>query len=263
MSPAVSLYVYGVVPFGAALPENLPAVEPARGRLGLVEDGPLAAVTSSLDASEARPTRANLEVHSVVVEALREICPVLPMSFGTVVRDADELRLGFLAPNRERLQRLIDAFTGKVEVRVEAAREGDSGLREIVASVPRVRRLRERVMNQPAAASYYDRLALGRLVQESLARLNERDSRRIVGALGQSALRVRRLSGGEEDAVFRAAFLIEGKDAHLFDQAVARVAEEEQDSLKFRLVGPLAPWDFVELPVPKAVRSGPATARAR
>jgi hypothetical protein len=88
--------------------------------LAFIEQADLAAVVSSLEASDVPLTRANLLRHEAVIEALMAVQTVLPVRFGTV-GSAERVRESLVrgtAVYREDLVRLA----GKVEISLRVMR---------------------------------------------------------------------------------------------------------------------------------------------
>jgi hypothetical protein len=241
------LYLYGVVRAGAAPPAGVPVVEPSAGDLRGFEHGRLMTLASPLEGSRVRTTAANLDAHQRVVEGAMRRGVVLPFRFGMLVESEESLLDDFLAGNEERLVRMLDRFEHLVEVRVTARYCGDQALREVVRSSGRIRRLQSKVELRSDAASYYDRIALGEEVIRGLGRLRERDAEGVSSRLRTAAKSERRLPSDSDQTVLRAAYLLDASRLQQFDRALAAVGERQSGRMELSFVGPLAPWDFVEL----------------
>src|SRR5437763_14778360 len=61
-------------------------------RLSTVRWRALAAATTPFDPGELRPRAEHVLRHEAIVERLRQVSPVLPVRFGTVLADADAVR---------------------------------------------------------------------------------------------------------------------------------------------------------------------------
>ena len=127
-----------------------------------------------------------------------------------------------------------------------AGYRGDVAIREASHGTVAVRRLRARIAQCPLDAAHHDRVALGELVLNTIERNAERDSRRLGVSLAAAARRAKRLTSRSSDEIFRGAFLVDREAAPRFDRQVAEMADREVDRISFTVVGPLAPWDFVE-----------------
>lgn len=240
MTPS-SLYLYAVVRPGGDPPKVDALVEPSGGPLGVVETRDLAALVSPFGANTVRPLPKNLRAHEHVVDAGATIGPVIPFRFGLVSQSAENVR-DFLGRNDAALKASLDRFDGAVEWHVIARWAGDAGLREVMATSPRIRNLRAR-----ARGGYHEQIALGEAVASALGRLNLAEAARLEDRFGRVARATRRLTPRSATTVLRAAYLVENDKLPLFDELLTVVGDEERHRIELELVGPLAPWDFAEL----------------
>ena len=253
-------YGYAVV---AAAPERcclgeIAGVEPAVGPVRIHSRGSVALLVSEVAAHRVPMTTHNLESHERVVEAAFSNRTVLPLRFGTVFQNEDELD-SFLGAHAEPLGKLLHRFRDTVELRLKASYFGEGMLREVVAFSPQIRRLKARLAHHSGAAGYYDQIALGEEVARALQRLQERDRTAWSSRLRRHVVAERELERGDEKTVFRTAYLLRTEDLVAFDREVSRIADEERDRTEVVLVGPLAPWDFAEMAGP----SGSVVTRSR
>jgi hypothetical protein len=61
------------------------------------------------------------------------------------------------------------------------------------------------------------------------------------------------LPARSDTVALSAAFLVDTRRRRRFDDAVGKLATEQEDRMTFRVVGPLPPWDFVDLDLGEAV----------
>ncbi len=239
-----ALYLYAIVPTGVRLPGVVGVSEQP---LRLLECGRIAALASALPKAAARVSAGNVRAHQQVVEESHLSTTTLPFRFG-VVADSEESLVGsFLARHEATLARRLADFEDLTEVRVSARYAGDAALRELVATSARLRRLRESVARRPAAATYYERIALGEEVAGGLAVLRERDADTCSSSLERHARAERRLRHSGEDGAFHAAYLVEQDRVPGFEQGLEQLAAEQRGRLEFELTGPMPLWDFVEM----------------
>jgi hypothetical protein len=116
----------------------------------------------------------------------------------------------------------------------------------VVEHSPAVAQLRERVRDRPKAATYYERIQLGELVAGEVEQARERDGAMVLERLEPLAVAARREPPGTPDAAVNAAFLVERSRVDEFSKAVARLAEEVEDRMRLRYIGPLPPYSFTE-----------------
>jgi hypothetical protein len=209
--------------------------------------GEIGALVSSFGDDRARSSRANLSAHERVVEAARASVTVLPMRFGIVMPNAAAVVSGFLKPNQIGLSLLLAEVAGKVEYRLKATYLPDVAVREIVDASRRIQGLQARIRGLPEAASYHARINLGELVAAGLEDLKDHDAAMILDRIGRHCSLTDVLASGGEDVAVRAALLLDEHRVDDFQREVAQLADEAQSRLHLELIGPLAPWDFVDL----------------
>ena len=240
MSPT---YVYGVVPADTVLPEGLRGLGPS-GNVSLVADGRIAAVVGDIPLDRPLGTRDDLVAHESVVDAVAGATTILPMRFPAVIEEAglvDEL----LGPNEEYFLRALADLEGRVQYTVKGRYEQDVVLREVLEDDPELRALQERVRTLPEDASYYDRVKLGELVVAALEQRREADAAELYERLEDLAVAVAAHPPTQPEDVIDAALLIDRADVEVFGDAVEELGEVWAGRIRFRLLGPLAPYDFV------------------
>ncbi|GLY77582.1 GvpL/GvpF family gas vesicle protein [Actinoallomurus iriomotensis] len=243
---ALACYVYGVVRADARLPEDLTGI--AGGEVFLVRYGDLAAAVSEISPVQALGTRDDLLAHEAVVEALANETTTLPLRFGAVVTTADALAEEMLAPHEDWFLDVLDDLGGAREFAVSGVYAEDVVLREVLREDPQAARLRERVRELPEDAAYYDRIRLGELIVKALDEKRQADTDELIDTLEPYSRAVAPRAPAGEDAAADAAFLVADRDLEEFERAVDRLGERWGDRVRLRMVGPLAPYDFVPPP---------------
>ncbi|MEU8588812.1 GvpL/GvpF family gas vesicle protein [Streptomyces sp. NPDC048664] len=234
-------YVYGIT--GADHPLRLDGVEGVGEpptALRTVRTDTLTAVVS--DAPEGlRAKRRDVRAHQAVLEGLMADGATLPMRFGLLAPDDDQLAAALDAEAdgyRTRLRQL----DGHVEFNLKVARDEDDLLREIVTSSPRARELRERTLADPAAQE--ERLALGELISHEVDARRAAEGEALLNTLAPAATSV---SVGEAgaDHLLSLSFLVQDAKTEELVEAVRREADRLGDAYTFTLTGPLPPYSFV------------------
>lgn len=239
------VYVYGILREPASLPEDLPVVGDARSDVWLATYEQLAALVSEVRVSRPLGTREDLIAHERVVDSLAEQTTVLPMRFGAVVRDADAVVDELLRPHRDHFDFVLSELAGTIQFTVRGRYVGEAHLYEVVAEQPEVRELRESLQDVPEDAAPAERMRLGELVANAVARKREADAQTLAEVMAPhvAASAVHEVSG-EEDAVHM-AFLVDRRKRDEFEHAVDELGRRWIDRIQLRLLGPLAPYDFV------------------
>jgi hypothetical protein len=237
----VSLYVYGIVPEGAELPEldglqgQAVTTLPAEGH---------AAIVSRVDEPETIGTPDDLVAHSSVLDRIAADVSVLPMVFGTVVPDEDTLVEEVLVSRHGLYAESLRRVEGSVQFSLRARFLRDVVLAELVEEQPEIASLREAIQGTSEAETRDERIRLGELVVQGLQRKAAEEAPRIRAALEPHVRElVERESAQAEDVVELAA-LVDRDQQDQFEQAAEELARQGAGRITFRLLGPQAPYDF-------------------
>jgi hypothetical protein len=214
--------------------------------LRLIEGESAPALVSDLADEELRFGREEAMTHARVLEQALEHGTVLPMRFGVVVADSDEVRERILDRHAGELSAQLERLACKVELNVRAVYEEEPVMREIVERHPEIARRREALRGQPEDATYYERINLGEMVAGALEQAREADAHTMLEVLSPLALAVEIGEPGHERMVLSASFLVEREGVERFDQALEDLARAQADRIRFKLTGPLPPHSFVE-----------------
>ena len=237
----MSLYVYGIVPEGAELPEldglqgQAVTTLPAEGH---------AAIVSRVDEPETIGTPDDLVAHSSVLDRIAADVSVLPMVFGTVVPDEDTLVEEVLVSRHGLYAESLRRVEGSVQFSLRARFLRDVVLAELVEEQPEIASLREAIQGTSEAETRDERIRLGELVVQGLQRKAAEEAPRIRAALEPHVRElVERESAQAEDVVELAA-LVDRDQQDQFEQAAEELARQGAGRITFRLLGPQAPYDF-------------------
>jgi hypothetical protein len=231
-------YVFAIVPAGSPIPEGEEG-GPAAG-LTLVEAGDLGAVVGHVPTNRPLGRAADLRAHDrVISELVAAGTPVLPMRFGAVVADEDAVVNELLLPHRAQFQEALGTLRGRVQYTLHAQYDEEAAVRLAVASNPEIRRMRE-----SGATDHASQVQLGQLVATTIEQLRPADSSAILNELiGTVDVRVHEPSAPDE--VLHAAFLVDVTQSADFERRVEHAAEQRANRIRFRLIGPVAAYDFV------------------
>jgi hypothetical protein len=205
--------------------------------------GRVAAIVSDVPTDRPLGVRGDLVAHEMVLDAVAARDAVVPMRFPAVVEEravVDEL----LAPNEEHFVTLLENLEGRSQFTLTGRYEQDAVLREVLEGDEEIRALREKVLELPEDASYYDRVRLGELVVQALEQRREVEGAGIIDRLEPFAVATVSNQLGAPEDVINAAFLVERERQEEFENAVEGVGEELAGRVRLRLLGPVAPYDF-------------------
>jgi hypothetical protein len=245
-APPDALYAYGITPASARLPDDARPLTDD-GPLGHVELGDLALLVSPVRPDDLRVDEHDLSEtgrlatlargHDAVVRAAAGAGPVLPLRFGTVVRDE--------AAARRLLQEHRDCAREQLR-RIGSAREW---------GVKLVRRAAEPVHSAPddrrgvTGTEYLTRRRDALAQHEAAEAASERVADVLTATLRPHATGSLRRGGSPGSALLLdLAFLVPLEAEAAFTAAAAELAERfAADGLGVEVSGPWAPYSFVSL----------------
>lgn len=208
-----------------------------------VTQGKLAGVVSNSEIKEYFLTRENLLTHQKVIEEVSKQYNALPISFGTVAANSEELKEKILEPRAKELQGLLENIDGKIELGLKALWiDTKSIFREIAENSPTIRNLKK-----SKNTSYQQRIAAGELVGKILGEKREEEKDKILEPLIKIAVDYKENEMLGEDMVLNAAFLVKKTKEKEFDKVVQAIGKKFDGRIKFMYVGPMPPFNFVEL----------------
>jgi hypothetical protein len=199
-----------------------------------ITHGALAAIVSDVPAEWRAAGRADLAIHDRVIASLLGET-IVPMRFGVVMGDDDEVCEALLARHADQLEALLAHVEGRVQMSVKAYyRDDDALVRAAVERRPELKR--------PAR----DQLELGRQVAAAVEEQRLLDEQALVAALTPAADDIAVDPGRSERHLCTVQLLVAQERRAELDAAVERAAAGH---LVLRYVGPLAPYSFCALEV--------------
>jgi len=235
-------YVYGVVPADAGT-VGVSGVDDAR--VHVLRHGPTAALVSVVRIERPPGRRHDLLAHSRVLDAFAAAGPVVPVRFGSIMVDEESVREDLLEPRQDRFAELLAELSGALQFNLQARYDEAAVLTEVVTGDPQIAALRERTRHLSEEESYADRVRLGELVSQQLSARRTADEQAILDALEPYLLEYRVRPGSAIDHLADIAVLVEASRREAFETAAEALAAEMHQRARLRLVGPMAPYDFV------------------
>lgn len=242
-APLADRYLYGIVRAGAELPTGPDGVQ--GNALALVESGAVAAVVTELADSGMLGTPEALQNHSVVLDELADKQPVLPLAFGTVVPGGADIAEEVLAPQAEVFAEALDQLAGCTQFTLRISFDRDAILGEIVRSNPEVAELRERISGTSEDETRNERIRLGEIVVTTMENWRASEAPPILERIRTVAVETAMREVGQAEDVAEMAVLVRRDALDEFDSVIEGLAEANQERMRFRLIGPQAPYDFV------------------
>jgi len=242
------IYIYGVIK--TSDPQEF-------GRIGIGDKNSqvltigfkdLAAVVSKspfmvYDSLAKEKTVKDLVTHQFVIEKVMADFTIIPVKFGTMVETEDEviklMRKGYFL-----LRNALRKMDGKIELDVVASWKLPKILAMIYAEDRRVQKKQQEITLKGDKVTVEEKIALGKLIEQTLNIRKVRESRFILQTLKKNAVEICLHDLTGDEMIFNAAFLIKTANKEKFNKVLDRLDQRFEDTLNFRLVGPLPPYSF-------------------
>jgi len=209
----------------------------------------LAAVVSDSPALRLDITRENLMAHEHVVEESLKRSSVLPVAFGTVALNDDEVREKLLEREFAELHRQLDSVYDCVELDLRVLWKREQLFAQIAAENDQIRNLRDDLAGRDPDTAYYERIQLGELTAAAIEQLREQETELILASLEPAAVETKLNPNLTDMMIVNAAFLLVRDQIPEFDAVVQELGGSRSDHMLFQYVGPTAPYNFVNVSV--------------
>lgn len=242
-------YVYGIVPDDVELTPHAVGVGDPPAEVRLVRTDGVAALVSEIDPEAPLGTPEDLRAHADLLDGAATTAPVLPMRFGAVLTDIEAVKEELLGPHQEEFADALAQLEGKIQFTVRARYVEDAVLREIVQERPDIAQLSDALKGTSEDTTRNQRIQLGELINQAIEEKRRLDSNNLLERLSADSVSyvVREPTQDEEAA--HIAFLVANDQQESFQEAVDEIEEDWGERLSVRLLGPMAPYDFVGQPM--------------
>lgn len=246
-------YIYGIVP------QDVEATDEARGvgdppaPVEVVRHGEIAALVSPIDVTKPLGRPEDLEAHQHLLDASAAAAPVLPIRFGAVITDTDAVVSELLAPHHDEFAAALEELEGYAEYVVNGRYVEAAVLREILADSPEAARLRDEIRSVGDQDATRDaRIRLGEMISEAIAARRESDTGTLLDAVDSYCAEISMRDPAHEDDAVHVALLAETSKQKELEQALSELASAWEERVTLRLLGPMAPYDFVVAAAPES-----------
>ena len=247
------IYLYAIVPAAERPPLEVAGVWPPEPQVRIIRGDALAAVVGAAPPIDFRALSREdavryLLAHQRVVESVMRTSAALPVKFGTDL--ANEAAVAsMLACGTTILAPPLAELSQHVQVELIVSWSIDDVLREVAAEDAVVRLKAQIAAETDGATSRDQRLAIGRLVKDSIDRRRESYRSRIVTTVRSVAADLVENALMDDQMVANLALLLAKDASDALDHRLAELDEEFGKRLNFRCIGPLPPYSFATVEV--------------
>ena len=208
----------------------------------------LSMVVSSHPISKLAVNSENMLNHERVIEAvMKEFDGVLPVRFGTIASNADEIR-NLLSRRYREFKSALRDMDHKVELGVKGIWKNMPVIfKEIVDDNKAIKKTKEDIQKDKNKKNIQAKMEVGKLVEKALEKKKEKEAESIVDALRRTAFDYKLNKTIGDEMFVNAAFLVDKGREKEFDNIMCDLGEEHKRRVKFMYTGPLPVFNFVNI----------------
>jgi len=208
----------------------------------------LSMVVSSCPMTKFIVSSENMLAHMRVIEkVMNEFDSVLPVRFGTVASNADEIR-NLLDRRLREFMSLLRNMDHKIELGVKGSWKNMNAIfEEIVEKNREIKRKKEKIQNEVGKKNTQAKMKVGKMVEEALKKKKEREAEKIVDALRKTVFEYKLNKIIGDEMFMNAAFLVDKGWEKEFDNIMEELSEKYRDRVKFMYAGPMPVFNFVNI----------------
>jgi len=207
----------------------------------------MAMVVSHYESDEVgqiRSSRKNLLTHQKVLEKIMEEHTVLPVKFGTMAAHEGEIH-NLLLRHYKGFEHNLQKFDNKVELGLKVFWKDMKGIYdEVLQENEPIQKLKIQLSNQENTNGLIE---IGQMVEAAVAEKKENEGQFFLDELTPIAIEHTTANLLGDQMCLNASFLVSKGREKEFDNTVEELAEKMEERYTFKYVGPLAPYNFVEL----------------
>ena len=182
----------------------------------------------------------------VIEEAMYENLTPLPVRFGTIAKDETSVKI-ILEKRYSEFEENLAAVRGKRELGLKVFWNGEIAYNEILQQNESIKKMRDQIAALPPQKTYYQRIEIGKLVQNALEEKRDREGEEILSLFKTlcTDYRTNKIIG--DKMIVNASFLVDENQEELVDEAIDQLIEANNGRLRINYVGPIPTYNFIEI----------------
>ncbi len=194
--------------------------------------------------------RDNMIAHEKVIEkVMEEFNSVLPVRFGTIASNPDEIR-NLLDDRYREFKDYLRYMDNKIELSIKGLwKNMDSIFNEVVEENIQIKNLKEKISRRKEGKNIKPQVEIGKMVEKALIKKKEIEAEKIVDAFRRTAIENRLNKTIGDEMFINAAFLVDKGREKEFDNIMDDLSEKYKDRIKFMYSGPLPVFNFVNITI--------------
>lgn len=193
-------------------------------------------------------SRENILAHEKVIEeVMKEFDSVLPVRFGTIASNADEIR-NLLDRRYREFKNLLRDMDHKIELGVKGIwKNMDAIFKEIVEENKGIKSAKEKILNNNTGKKILTKMEVGKMVEDALKKKKEKETERFINILRKASIDYRLNKAIGDEMFMNAAFLVDKGREKEFDNIMDELSDEYKERIKFMYAGPLPVFNFAHI----------------
>ena len=240
-------YLYCIIGTGQARNFGPVGIGGCNDEVSTISYGDVSCVISRSPLKEYALSRENLLCHQRVIETVMKDYTVLPVRFSTISASPEDIR-GLLRKRLPEFSGLLKQMDGKVELGLKAIWKEMGLIYGEVQEDPEIKRVKEDLEGR-RGGTLYEKIGLGRAVEEALGRKRDDEADSIVSAFKGLYSDMKRNKTHGESMLLNAAFLVDTASTGGFDAIVRDLDRQIGKRVLLKYVGPVPIFNFVNIVV--------------
>ena len=209
----------------------------------------IAAIISSSPIVKYEVDKANTTTHARVLEEVAKQGPVLPVRFGTIAENEQDIIEKVLKDRYQEFSELLRKMEGKVELGVRARWKDQNAIfAEVVEENQDIKNVKEALLKERnIQKKYAGNVKIGEMVQKELEEKKKREAEALLAVLRPLSLEWRENPAPGDMNLVNAAFLVAKEKESEFDKAVIDFESAHSPRLLLKYTAALVPYNFVQI----------------
>ena len=239
-------YIYCIIETKTRESFDAPGIGGRGDLVHVIQFNDIGAVVSDSPIIDYRISRANMICHEKAIEEVMKDSAVLPVRFGTIAENEEKVKK-ILEKEYNNFKNLLADFKEKKELGLKAVFSEKDIYRDILEKHAVINKLKEEIAVLSPEKSYYQRMEIGKMVEQALEEEKNQCQEDILSVLEPLSEKNKINDTYGERMILNAAFLINNEKETEFDREVNELADKYGDRVVFKYVGTLPPFNFVNL----------------
>lgn len=247
MSDPIGLWMYCIIETQGEMDWDCYGIH-GTSRVTTVKGKDFTAVVSAEPMKKYQLVRDYLMAHQKVNEAVMKTHRVLPVRFCTMAEDAEKIFNEALAPNTTEFKSKLAEVAGSDEHGLRVRwKDLDKVFREIGETDEKIIKKKKQILSLPEQQRRTELIDVGHIVQAAVQEKNAKTAQALVDELSPLAVNFKKNNTLGDAMVLNAAFLVKKEKQAAFDERVNALDAKYGEALQFKYVGPVPPFNFVEI----------------